>query len=509
MANNVHQRVPFKAYIFRLYEMMGIPLPKGVNLSPDFLWGYLIRYIYSDLKTELSQIVVEGGDTTMGDKFRSPENGLGIVADSNVYDKTVVVPFVFGDVLKVGSLVLMANKTIVTVTELFDTTYKAETTVLNSTDILYEVTEITNNLTTIGETIVNLENNITNIQNDITNITNEITDIKNEITEVNAVIETINEHITNITNEITEITEEITNIFQSITTIEGEITTINQNITNITNRVETIEEHITTIEGSITTINTQITNLQTTVTNLRSDLDDHVEDKNNPHETTLTQAEAMQGTTELIIKHELFKTSQLEGNRYPTKSEVEFLIAQAIAGGTKFIGQIKYGADTIQTMNTLQTYTSSQNFDLQAGDDCHCYEDDKIYKWSGTAWTVDSSLALTNLGEYLHIVFWFGTYLNGINYPGTATATITCSQAGTQSTPPVWSLIVHTDALLDGQVTDSKIGNRSVSDAASINFTPSSKNLTAWLQQFYSNIKELVNRQPVEFTPTDLDWLTE
>jgi len=126
------------------------------------------------------------------------------------------------------------------------------------------------------------------------------------------------------------------------------------------------------------------------------------------------------------------------------------------------------------------------------------------------------------VGQYYDVVFWFGTWLDGITYDGDASAKITCSigafsatadynigdkvyytddhiyqftvahngawnsadvtDLGAMSnTNAIFDLIVYVDELKDNEVTDAKIGNRSVNDVATDTATATGKNLTAWL----------------------------
>ena len=121
-----------------------------------------------------------------------------------------------------------------------DTTQQTTLSVRNATVEQSDVSQIRSLSDTAISNNIAIESGfdvITNIDQDVTNITNEF--ITNEITEVTNVTEEIT-NVTNITNEITEVTNEITNITNEITNVTNEITEVT-NIRNVTRITQVIE----------------------------------------------------------------------------------------------------------------------------------------------------------------------------------------------------------------------------------------------------------------------------
>jgi archaellum component FlaC len=200
-----------------------------------------------------------------------------------------------------------------------------------------------------------------------------------------------------------------------------------------------------------------ITNLTTTINNLADDLDDHIHDYNNPHHTSLSQAEVYQGTTPLVINHDIYKTSQINSNRFITYDESVSIATTIVAGGTLYRGQVKYGGDSTAVFSAIGTYG------LAIGDVCIIQAitvDSPIefYMWNGSGWIIQ---AITNaIGDYYDILFWYGTWYDGIYYPGDVSARTTCSDAATNK----WDLIVYTDLVLDGSITTQKLADNAVTN---------------------------------------------
>jgi hypothetical protein len=264
-------------------------------------------------------------------------------------------------------------------------------------------------------------------------------------------------------------------------------------------------------------------------------LGNHAGDHSNPHQVTLSQAETQQGATDLIVNHDVYKGSAASGNKYITQSELTSAVNAASGSEPMYLGTIKYGADTTATMNTIQTLSAAANFNLAVGDKCGCADTQYTYTWDGSAWQQDAR-GDDIAGQYIDMTFGYGTWLDGVTYAGDPSAKITCNSSmfdatksysvgakvyytdnhkyqfttahpagawtGTDVTDlgaisgsnSTWDLTVFADYLADDEVTDAKIGERSVNDTSSDSGANNAKNLTAWIQQFYSNIKALLAR---------------
>jgi hypothetical protein len=234
---------------------------------------------------------------------------------------------------------------------------------------------------------------------------------------------------------------------------------------------------------------------------VQTNLTAHTSNTSNPHQTTLSQAATAQGTALTVVPaagiYEGTDTSTTGATtKYQTKTEVEAIALSYQQGTAKYMGQLKYGSEDTTDMAAINSYN------LTVGDKCGVHDTQLTYEYTAGTPSASDDVASVNsgyywkaeangtdeVGQYYDEVFWFGTWQNGITYYGEVSATITCSDAVT----PIWDLIVYTNAIPDGSITDAKIGTRAVSDTTSApanNYT--AKSLTSWLQQFYSNIKYL------------------
>jgi hypothetical protein len=244
------------------------------------------------------------------------------------------------------------------------------------------------------------------------------------------------------------------------------------------------------------------------VATVASDLSDHETDTTNPHSVTLSQAATAQGTALTVVPAAgIYEGSDTSGSnkttKYQTKTEVDNAISIAIQGGSKYLGQLKFGATAKTDMAALTTTNAPT---LAVNDLCYNEETQKIYKYvSGTAtaddvasvtpgyiWQLQPVTGTEAVGEYYDIVFWYGNWDN-VLYVGEVPGTVTISDL-TDPLNPDWDLIVYSSAVPDGVVTDSKIGNRGPltnTNRAPLDADNVAQNLTGWLQLFYSNIRYL------------------
>lgn len=151
------------------------------------------------------------------------------------------------------------------------------------------------------------------------------------------------------------------------------------------------------------------------------------------------------------------------------------------AGTAKYMGDIRFGSDTPETMNAIPTDK------LTSGDRCFVSSDHTLYTWNGMAWAAQP-VGEAQVGQYYNIVFWFGNW-NGDFYKGEVSAQITCYNAGDD----LWNLIVFTDKLVPGEATDEAIGPRTLSDNPGSNTVPpvGPALLTAHLQALRDYVKYL------------------
>jgi len=196
---------------------------------------------------------------------------------------------------------------------------------------------------------------------------------------------------------------------------------------------------------------------------VQSNLNAHTS-ANNPHNISLTVAEAAQGGNNLTVMHDIFRLTETPNNRYITYAEAVNIASNIVQGTPQYMGQIKFGADTVSRMNTIQNYFTIALNDLCIVQPINSPSTNAAYRWNGTTWVLTSLTAAT-LGQFYDIVFWFGTWLDGILYNGTVSGRITCSDSAT----PMWDLIVHTDVVVDGSITTQKLANGAVTNVKMAN----------------------------------------
>ena len=219
-------------------------------------------------------------------------------------------------------------------------------------------------------------------------------------------------------------------------------------------------------------------------TNLQAQITVHVTNKNNPHETTLQQAANEQGAAPTVENGGIYESSNTAQQKLLTRAEVQAEIGYPV----RYKGQVKYGAMTVSDMNRIRTTVPNQN--LQNGDMCGCHETGLTYTYNiATGSWVANPQGTDTEGDLYDLLFWYGTWVDGITYNGEVSAQIKCKDGPTHA----FDLVVLTDLLLDNEVTDPKIGNRILADqgADATLITVAAKNLTQWLQGIRNNLKWL------------------
>ncbi|GMO30807.1 MAG: hypothetical protein Pg6A_20280 [Termitinemataceae bacterium] len=289
----------------------------------------------------------------------------------------------------------------------------------------------------------------------------------------------------------------------------------------------------------------------------KADYDNHLDDTTNPHEVSLQQAADMQATTDLTVMARIYLGSPTENNKYLTAGEiaafggglrykgrlkygaktgadmlgvetagdnhnladgdtcgvhetqlsyryvVEFTtIADNIVPGTNGTDGIGYtfaglngdtytydivnGELTNVVCTTPATIAGLQHYDITENGLTGAAFDGVTARAS--SW---DELPHDNntVGDMYKIDYWYGTH-DGKTYAGEVQAEIIC-QAITPTV--VFDLYLDTTILLDGDVTDSKIGSRTLANENGDNVldptTP--RSLTGWLQKIYNHIKLL------------------
>lgn len=211
----------------------------------------------------------------------------------------------------------------------------------------------------------------------------------------------------------------------------------------------------------------------------------HIDNVNNPHSTTLQQAATTQGATPTTETGGIYEGSNTAQNKLLTRAEVQAEIGFPV----RYKGQLKYGAMTIADMNNISTAAAANNQNLQIGDTCGVQATQLTYRWNGTTWDQLPQGTDTE-GDLYDLLFWWGTWVDGKAYSGEVSAQIKCKTSGP---PASFDLVVLTDLLLDNEVTDPKIGSRTLADQAADTslIGIAAKTLTTWLQGIRNNLKGL------------------
>jgi hypothetical protein len=191
---------------------------------------------------------------------------------------------------------------------------------------------------------------------------------------------------------------------------------------------------------------------------VQSNLNTHTS-ANNPHNITLSIAEAAQGTSNLVLNHDVYRLTQIPNNRYITYQEGVNIASSIVLGTPQYMGQIKFGADNIGTMNTISNHFTMSINDLCIVESIVSPSTNSVYRWTGSNWSL-TSLTVATLGQFYDIVFWFGTWVDGVVHYGDVSARITCEDSST----PEWDLIVYTDVVIDGSITTQKIADSAVTN---------------------------------------------
>ena len=225
----------------------------------------------------------------------------------------------------------------------------------------------------------------------------------------------------------------------------------------------------------------------------------HTSNTTNPHAVTLSQVALQQGTNNTVLSGNLYEDSEEAINKLITQAEATAIAETVVQAAPLYMGQLKYGADTLATRNTITG--------MQTNDICGVQATQLSYIYNGSSWQ-EQPHGNDAIGQYYDIVKWYGTW-DGTVHTGDVSARITCAEA----TTPVWNLIVYDDKIVDGEittaklannaVTDSKLGNRSlVSQSASNNLIPANQPqpLTTWLQGIRNNLLYLFDNKANNLT---------
>jgi len=70
-----------------------------------------------------------------------------------------------------------------------------------------------------------------------------------------------------------------------------------------------------------------------------------------------------------------------------------------------YMGQLRFGTDTVVSMNTLINPET-----LVVGDYCFSYDTQTLYQWDGTTFLIAANQPIEHVGAYYDIVFWYGSY---------------------------------------------------------------------------------------------------
>ena len=257
--------------------------------------------------------------------------------------------------------------------------------------------------------------------------------------------------------------------------------------------------HVTAVDKAawnqvITDLATHVNNSDIHVTALqKGQWNNHIAATSaNPHGTTLQMASIMTSGAVVLESgvsiYEYDSSGPVAGSKYLTSDEVTSMLQT----GSRYKGQLQYGADTTAHMTAITG--------MQVGDKCGNHTTQSTYEFAttpsgssyypsddGTGYWNELPHGMDTTGDYYDIAMWYGTW-NGVVCAGDVTARVTCSDP----TTPVFDLVVYIDALLDGEVTDEKIGGRGVygnRPARTTMPTNDSRFYSEWLQVIYDCLK--------------------
>jgi len=235
-------------------------------------------------------------------------------------------------------------------------------------------------------------------------------------------------------------------------------------VNGATYTAQTVSTYSGDISYLLQSILTDIDNLKINIQNVADDLSDHIQDYNNPHRTTLSQADTAQ-TGDVILHHNLYNNTNVSNNKYITYGDAVSIATTIVSGGSLYMGQVKYGADNSTSMNLI---SSTGAYSLASGDQCIVQaigvnSPFSLYEWNGASWVnVTPAYAL---GNYYDMTFWYGTWFDGLVYHGDVSAKTTCNDAALNE----WDLIVYTDLIIDGSVITQKLADDAVTNAKMAN----------------------------------------
>jgi hypothetical protein len=212
---------------------------------------------------------------------------------------------------------------------------------------------------------------------------------------------------------------------------------------------------------------------------------------------TLSLAATNQGTSDVNLASKIYEGITAAGNKYQTKTEVDAAISAYEQGTPRYMGLLKFGSDTTTTMTNINGYG------LAVGDNCGSHDTQTTYVYtagsvvepedipsinSGYYWSAQAK-GSDNVGDYYEIKFWYGTWDDGLTYEGDVSAKITCKVAGAS---PQFDLLVYTDQILDGEITENKLYTDVVTKL----------NTQANWAQTTSTALDFINNKPINVTTT-------
>jgi len=217
--------------------------------------------------------------------------------------------------------------------------------------------------------------------------------------------------------------------------------------------------------------------VQSSFSSISGTLTGHTMNTSNPHGVTLTQASTAQANTNLDISNNSAFTIYYKGTSAARELATKADVDAAVSGSVVYMGQVKFGADTVATMNSIASMSN--------GDKCGVQATQLTYTWDGTNWIADAAIIPTVTAIY-DLVFWYGTW-NSVQHTGDVSASIKYNL-----NTAYWDLIVYDDAIVANEINDTYIGPRTISTpSASTTINTGPLTLTAWLQAIMNNITSL------------------
>ncbi len=232
--------------------------------------------------------------------------------------------------------------------------------------------------------------------------------------------------------------------------------------------------------------------LQGAVDTAAGNLNSHLSNTANPHEVSLQQSADKQSTTGTVLPsgtEGIFEGSNTAPNKLLTRAEVQAETQNAL----RYKGQMKFGVEYQSSMSIIPLADPGDGTPwAQEGDQCGCQETQTTWELASGSWT-ELPHSVDADGDMYDILYFYGNWSgNGQSYNGEVSAQIKCVDGASNK----FDLVVLANTLLDGSVTDAKIGNRALADeegSSELITAGEEKSITSLFQGMRNNLKWLFN----------------